>query len=223
MPRRQERIGKTSLLRALNALNPLRDLDADFSVIDDYPHNLVADYLAESEVEGHKPDVVIEAIFSLDAGEIAAITEHFGPQALREAECTLTKNYANDKFFYLNFDELEAIRHLTQSLPPNIKHRAERAASARDLLAVIKDYHDEPEVRRVIPLVAEAASSSFSQISFNRFIAPNTPKFMYFDEYYPLAGCGRSGGAEGAARRRSTEAIGLPAHRAARTRASRYR
>lgn len=180
--------GKTSLLQALNALNPIRDQDSTFSVTDDYPRTLVGDYQADIEADARKHDVVIEAIFGLDESEIAAVSEQFGPLALRETECTLTKNYANEKFFYLNFDELEAIRHLTQALPPPIKLRAERAASARDLLAVIKDYLEDPEVRRILTLAAEAAPTSFSQYAFNRHIAPNTPKFMYFDEFYQLTG-----------------------------------
>ena len=130
--------GKTSLLRALNALNPLRDLDANFSVTDDYPRSRVGDYQRESEAEDHRPDVAIEAIFTLEASETAGITEQFGPHALREAECTLTKNYANERYFYLNFDEAEAIARA--DLPPN--EAAANVGYLKQMLVHHKDLRD---------------------------------------------------------------------------------
>lgn len=86
--------GKTAVLQALYRLNPIVEGDGNFDVTDDYPRSEVENYLQEVETGKRTPATVIEATFSLDPEEIAAIDADFGAGVLGAAEVVVSRGYA---------------------------------------------------------------------------------------------------------------------------------
>jgi predicted ATP-dependent endonuclease of OLD family len=100
--------GKTALLKALYRLSPIRGEDAKFDVTDDYPRSEVSDY--EDRVARGEPDAaVIEATYELEADELKAVENAFGPSFLTSRTVTVTKYYNNERKHSLSGDETAAI------------------------------------------------------------------------------------------------------------------
>ena len=89
--------GKTSLLKALYRLNPIRKEDANFNVTDDYPRSSVADY--EDDIANNRigPSPVVKASYSLDENDIKAVSDILGSDFLTSKTVSITKYYDNSR------------------------------------------------------------------------------------------------------------------------------
>ena len=75
--------GKTSVLKALYRLNPIREADGNFSVVDDYPRMEVNDYEADVEAGKRGHSTVVTAVFALENAEVEAVEDVLGTGFLR--------------------------------------------------------------------------------------------------------------------------------------------
>jgi len=75
--------GKTALLTALYRTNPIIADHAAFDETYDYPKREVEDYRFAVENEDRDEAVIVEALYELEDGDLQAVTEVFGPKALK--------------------------------------------------------------------------------------------------------------------------------------------
>lgn len=181
--------GKTSLLKALYTLNPIRSEDALFSVTDDYPRAEVADYEADIESGAKTQAEVVAAQFELEPTDISKIEETFGPHFLRSKTLTYSKHYDNQTFFNLSVDEVEAIKHVTRGFSPELLAEASKAQTAQELLQIVEPHAADTAVAPMIGVIRQAAPNNFCVVAWQTIVKPLLPEFMYFDEYYQLTGC----------------------------------
>src|SRR5215472_9150515 len=78
--------GKTAFLEALYKLNPIVPEHARFDVVEEYPRAHIGDYMVDVEQKERDAAQVIQAWFSLEEKELAAIEKEFGRGCLRDTE-----------------------------------------------------------------------------------------------------------------------------------------
>jgi len=181
--------GKTALLQALYRLNPIRDADAAYNVIDDYPRMEVTDYEDAVKRGERSPATVVRADFELNDGELAAVGEKFGPTFLRSRSASLSKDYGNSKAYTLDADENAAIKFLTRSLPDELLTRAKEVNTAAELLNGQQPSSSDPAVAAIVPLLEQVGTHPFGWYAWNQILKDHVPQFLYFDEYYQMRGC----------------------------------
>jgi len=71
--------GKSAILQALYKLNPIIPEHSQFDVTEDYPRADLENYISDVEQNRRDPAQVIQAYFSLEADEIAAIFQAARP------------------------------------------------------------------------------------------------------------------------------------------------
>ena len=76
--------GKTALLKALYRLSPVSESEGVFDVTEDYPRQAVSDYEDAVNAGDREPAVVVHATYALEAKDIEAVREVYGPYCLRD-------------------------------------------------------------------------------------------------------------------------------------------
>ena len=132
--------GKTAILQALYKLNPVVAEHAKFDVTDEYPRAEVEEYRQRLESEEADPAIVVEAGYTLEAAEIAAVEAIYGAGVLPNPSLSLSKGYDNQLYVELETDETAAVTGLVKSykLPADV---AAKAVECEDLKA-LKAYLD---------------------------------------------------------------------------------
>jgi hypothetical protein len=181
--------GKTSLLKALCALNPIRPEDINFSVTEDFPRVDVSDYEDEVSKGKRTPSKVIEVQYELEQDEISKVESCFGPDFLITKFLEITKFYNNERVVDLPAHEEEAIKFITRSFPAELKQEIKGVETSKQLLEKIEPHAADPTVASVIDVVRKTAPHSFSWYASHEILGPHEPKFMYFDEYNQMTGC----------------------------------
>jgi hypothetical protein len=182
--------GKTALLKALYRLNPVIDVDSKFNVTDDYPRKHVSDYQYDVENEKREQAAPITATFGLEDADVAAIAELFGSKCLKERYFTLTKWYDDTRSFDLICDEQAAREHLAggKGLTEPLRGQLSAASDWRAYSAALAAAEATADVTRLKELVSKVAEHGASHYASNEILRSRLPKFLYFDEYYQMAG-----------------------------------
>lgn len=181
--------GKTALLKALYRINPIVDEDARFDVTDDYPRKEVGDYRHQVEAEERDPATVIEALFELELDDVEALANVFGKGALKSKTLQLTKGYTNTLAYGLNLDDQAARKHLANSpnLPDVLREQLTGVADWKAFSTALAAAENTTEVAKLRDLVGKVGDRA-AGYAYNSILAPRVPKFLYFDEYYQMAG-----------------------------------
>jgi predicted ATP-dependent endonuclease of OLD family len=85
--------GKTTVLTALYRTNPIRKSDAVFDETYDYPKREVEDYRFAVENGDREEAAVVECLYELDEGDLAAVENVFGPKVLKSKTFRRTTYY----------------------------------------------------------------------------------------------------------------------------------
>ena len=110
--------GKTALLKALYRLNPIIESEGDFDAVNDYPRRNVADYQEEVDARRREPAQVVQAAYTFEVDDTAAVEKVFGPACLKDKKPTVTlqKGYSNRRTFSnLRVDDKAIIKHLVKA------------------------------------------------------------------------------------------------------------
>jgi hypothetical protein len=182
--------GKTALLKALYRLNPIVEEDSQFNVTDDYPRKEVTDYEYEVASNARPPATPIEAQFELEDDDAEAITDLFGTAALTTRSFTLTKNYTDERIYRFSLDEKAAQTHLAESatLPHTLRDQLRAANDWPAFGAALAAAENTTEIGPLRDLVGQIGEHNAARYAFDAIINPRIPKFLYFNEYYQLAG-----------------------------------
>jgi len=127
--------GKTAILQALYKLNPVVPEHAKYDVTDEYPRSEVEEYRQRLESEEIDATIVVEAGYTLDPAEIAAVEAVFGAGVLPNPAINLSKGYENLVYVEVATDEAVAVKGMVKSynLPTEV---ATQAVECSDLSAL---------------------------------------------------------------------------------------
>ena len=183
--------GKSALLRALYRLNPIVPAEGNFDVTHDYPRMEVEDYRIAVEAKQRKPATPIVACYSIEADELTQITNLFGPECLKTAECTLSKSYNNKRAISIDINEGKALQYLIDRADLTEEMRIALKAAPTTVIEfqkVLTAQEKTEEVKRLIAILEGITKKGIIGYVFDTFLSSHEPKFLYFDEYYQMTG-----------------------------------
>jgi len=106
--------GKTSLLKALQGVNPWNSGDRAFDKERDYPRRYLLDY--EQRHGGEEAEIVV-ARWKLDDGDKAALEAVFGETTRHIDEFTTIRNYGStNNTWSIAVDEAKITQHIRMAL-----------------------------------------------------------------------------------------------------------
>lgn len=189
--------GKTALLMALHRLNPANG-GADFSLQKDYPRWRLTRDRKSGEADDARP---IEATFTLDDDDVAAVEDLFGSGVMPERKFTMYKTYRGNSGRVLNVSERAALDHIFELLgtPTNLRKKIDAPSlkEARDLAnalsETVEDAEDEAEpstkslcdefVEKIDEMLP-SGTTLLQQVAME--LGKRLPKFFYFSDYETL-------------------------------------
>ena len=185
--------GKTALLKALYRLNPIIETEGHFDPTDDYPRRAVSDYEEDVDAGHRDPATVVRATYALEPADISAVEATFGPGCINHEESvvTLRKGYSNElKVTGLNVDERMAITYVVEAagLPKQLDDQVKSLQSVEEMIEELAKTEQTEVVTRLIPILKNIQELGMTRYIFREFLQSRVPKFMYFDEYYQMAG-----------------------------------
>ena len=175
--------GKSAILQALYKLNPIVPEHAYFDPIEDYPRAHVEDYFADLEGNRRNPAEVVQAYFSLDADELAAVENEFGPGCLRDSchHLGLSKGYDNTLSVAIDYDEAQIVKNLVANVEfanEGVRKQAEQTTSLKALQDLL--HNSTGRENHFTPIQHEPAVPSNGQGNAEKPNAvPTAPKITY--------------------------------------------
>ena len=184
--------GKTALLKALYRLNPIVGSDGAFDVTYDYPRRGLSDYEDDVEAGRRQPSKVVNATYQLESEDIDEIQKLYGPECLREKLPTLTlrKGYSGGMYIGLSVDSEAAIKSLVlkADLSQQLADQVLRLKTVETMVEELGKAEQTEAVQNLLSSLQEISGQELSDLIYHRILAPRTPKFLYFDEYYQMKG-----------------------------------
>jgi predicted ATP-dependent endonuclease of OLD family len=182
--------GKTALLTALYRLNPIISEDDFFDVTDDYPRKEVGDYQHQVATKEREPAKVIRAKFELDKQDIDAVGNVFGKAALASNILTVSKGYNKSASYHVEFDDGAARNYLAANteLPDALREKLIEADNWKSFSELLAAAENTAAIAKLKELLGKFKDHSASHYAYNSILRSREPKFLYFDEYYQLAG-----------------------------------
>jgi len=185
--------GKTAVLKALYALNPIVKGEGLLDVTDDYPRREVEDYKQDVEAGKRKPAEVITATFVLDDDEVGEIEEEFGSGSVKSREVALTKKYDNQKTFSFSMNDEKSIKHIIEnaSLAGTLQKKLlnlDQPDSVLTELQKVTAENETSEIKSLTSTFAKLAERGVNGYVYDKYIRDRVPKFLYFDDYYQMKG-----------------------------------
>lgn len=177
--------GKTALLKALQKLNPSKNVDEDFEPARDYPRRK---WRPDSPIPANPP--AISTTWELDDAEIAELEKQFGAGVISDRTFTLTKSYDNILHFGIKIDEPALVKNLMSDAKVTGDDRKPLSGSktteeAKQILAELTAR--TPAQEKLLQTLQERFQKGGIQ-AIEKAVATNVPVFLYFDEYLTLPG-----------------------------------
>lgn len=183
--------GKTALLKALYRLNPIVGTESTFDVTTDYPGMDVEDYRIAVESNERDHATPIKACYNLDETELTEIKQLFGEKCVKTPELILVMDYENKRTFTLDVDDTEALKYLIEKagFSEQTYEAVKSAEITTDaLIETLQEQEQTREVSRVLTILHKVKERDVNGYIYDNILRKNSPKFLYFDEYYQLTG-----------------------------------
>ena len=190
--------GKTAVLKALYRLIPINGTDGGtdgvFDATDDFPRRWVIDY-DEDVADGNRdPATVVNATFTLESGDVSAITDVFGPDCLvtDSPSIILSKGYSNKLVFSrIAVNEEAAIRHCIEAsdLPQQLAAKLGTLSTPAEMVDAINEESEQSQAAsNLVDLLSQIEDQGVAVYIYRNILYARIPKFFYFDEYYQMLG-----------------------------------
>ena len=186
--------GKTAVLKALYRLLPINDTDGVFDATDHFPRRQLIDYDEDVAAGNRDPATVVKATFTLESGDVSAITDVFGPDCLvTDAPCiTLSKGYSNRlSFSRIAVNEEAAIRHCIKAsdLPQQLAAKLGTLSKPAEMVGAINEESEQSQAASSLAdLLSQIKDQGVAAYIYRKLLSARVPKFFYFDEYYQMLG-----------------------------------
>jgi predicted ATPase len=181
--------GKTAILEALYRLNPIIPEDGAFNVDDDYPRIDVEDYQIDVKRGRKQPATVTRATFSLTEEDCKELEKDY-PGAAARRELVLSKGYDNRLQMEITAAEEPVVQALLKNAglsPQHMKTRA-KLATLSDLASSLEGSEADEALRLLAPVLGEMREKGIGRYLAQKYLSDKVPRFMYFDEFYQMAG-----------------------------------
>jgi len=183
--------GKTAILEAIAKTNYFQD-DKDFKF------DKVHDYPRREKKGSDKTGEIANAItckYELSDDLIKNINEDLGYKIIENKEITISVNYENvilwnnieidiNKFLNAKINNFNSFDEPNKSIILNAKSFTE----IEKILSTVEDTELKTEITELKPYFENTAKleNPLNEYIIRKFLHPNMPKFLYYDEYYLL-------------------------------------
>jgi predicted ATPase len=180
--------GKTTLLQALERLNPQDGRPKEYDGLLDYPRRHWSDF------EERHPDgkaAVVDSTWTLEDGDMAALAEKLGPNCLisREVKVGTGFNYESADWV-LNVDEPKVVSHLVESsrIEGEPREALKGFGSVADLHVHLQGIEARDEAHEELFKNVSALADLGVERHAIRILQARMPKFMYVSQYTRMNG-----------------------------------
>ena len=179
--------GKTAILRALYCLNPIIPEDGKYDLDIDYPRSIVEDYRYDIDNGKIDPALVVQANFILEESDLEELKGDWSNNIVTNLEFKLSKGYDNQLQYYFDIDEHAFVDAFLKKLQlsDEILKTIEGVNSFSLLAEKLSKFSNVDEI---INHITEITSSGLLNYLFVNYFEKRVPVFLYFDEYYQMAG-----------------------------------
>lgn len=187
--------GKTALLEAMAKFNYFdpKDKTFTFNSTNDYPRGELKRYQQEYPNEDFD---VITCTFELSDDLLNQISEDVGKDVFTSKSIIVAKTYNNIKRFYnVSTNTKKFIEQFLQNytLEDSIKQELIKSNSLEELVEKLKEIEELTDVykelkTKYIDSFKTDNENRLASYILSKYIEPNLPEFLYFDEYYSLPG-----------------------------------
>lgn len=180
--------GKTALLEALEALNPVVSQNASYSLIGSYPRRRKS----EDEEKGiAQKAIVVTSTWKLEDADAAALAGALGVDVLGDRTVRVSKGYENTLVWdAIDLDEAKLVAHYLGSVELTGEERTplEGARTIEELLQALRALQPAtPAQAALLNAVAPRFTKPFVHVA-RETLETQLPKFLYFHRYYELPG-----------------------------------
>lgn len=187
--------GKTALLEAMAKFNYFdsKDKTFTFNSTNDYPRGELKRYQQEYPNEDFD---VITCTFELSDDLLNQISEDVGKEVFTSKSIIVAKTYNNSKKFYnISINIKNFIKQFLQNytIEENMMQELIKSNSLEELVEKLKEIEELTEVykelkTKYIDSHKTDNENRLANYIISKYIEPNLPEFLYFDEYYSLPG-----------------------------------
>lgn len=180
--------GKTTVLQALERINPVDKSKKKFDKDLEYPRGYLSEY--EERHPGGEA-TVIKTTWALDAGDIAAVEAELGEGCLRSNEIVVSKKYGDEQSIWsVPLDEAQVVSSLLTRFGVKAQEKKQLSVSTVKELA--------PKVASLAETASEEAKAAVAQVAKFRnssaslkaidILFERMPQFLYFSSYDRMDG-----------------------------------
>lgn len=187
--------GKTALLEAMAKFNYFdsKDKTFTFNSTNDYPRGELKRYQQEYPNEDFD---VITCTFELSDDLLNQISEDVGKDVFTSKSIIVAKTYNNSKKFYnISINIKNFIKQFLQNytIEENMMQELIKSNSLEELVEKLKEIEELTDVykelkTKYIDSHKTDNENRLANYIISKYIEPNLPEFLYFDEYYSLPG-----------------------------------
>ena len=187
--------GKTALLEAMAKFNYFdpKDKTFTFNSTNDYPRGELKRYQQEYSNEDFD---VITCTFELSDDLLNQISEDVGKDVFTSKSIIVAKTYNNSKKFYnISINIKNFIKQFLQNytIEENMMQELIKSNSLEELVEKLKEIEELTDVykelkTKYIDSFKTDNENRLASYILSKYIEPNLPEFLYFDEYYSLPG-----------------------------------
>ena len=187
--------GKTALLEAMAKFNYFdpKDKTFTFNSTNDYPRGELKRYQQEYPNEDFD---VITCTFELSDDLLNQISEDVGKDVFTSKSIIVAKTYNNSKKFYnISINIKNFIKQFLQNytIEENMMQELIKSNSLEELVEKLKEIEELTDVykelkTKYIDSHKTDNENRLASYILSKYIEPNLPEFLYFDEYYSLPG-----------------------------------
>ena len=187
--------GKTALLEAMAKFNYFdpKDKTFTFNSTNDYPRGELKRYQQEYPNEDFE---VITCTFELSDDLLNQISEDVGKDVFTSKSIIVAKTYNNSKKFYnISINIKNFIKQFLQNytIEENMMQELIKSNSLEELVEKLKEIEELTDVykelkTKYIDSHKTDNENRLASYIISKYIEPNLPEFLYFDEYYSLPG-----------------------------------
>jgi predicted ATP-dependent endonuclease of OLD family len=185
--------GKTAFLTAIHKANSIEG-DIKYEVVNDYPRKSLIAYQKRHE---EHPEIVCTITYELEDEEIKKINAEMGTVVIENKDFSLDYNYTNERTVSFSCNTKKYINFFSSNskFATETKNAIKDCSSITELIKKLSESSlndDEKELVKDLTAKIDKYKASwndtFSRYIYFKYISPNIPEFLYFDEYHLLPG-----------------------------------
>lgn len=187
--------GKTAILSALHRLNSVDK--TSFDEQQDYPRWLLSRDRRAGVIGDAEP---INAVFALEAKELAELEDILGPNVLRDTSVTVSRKYGSaNSFWTISLNGAQAVSNLIEGQAIRRKtleffKKIDDFDGVEPICLMLESDENDQQIEKTKEEVAliraelsRLPEKTISQVA-STLLSPYLPKFFYFSDYSQLEG-----------------------------------